>query len=132
MMAAYRPQRTQGTSEGSWPHRGEIYLTALDPTVGHEIRKTRPALVVQNNISNEHGLTTMIAPITSSVRMPLSPVHVLLPANDTTGLSVTSVALLTQIRTVDRRRLVKRLGVSDVDTMMRVDEAIKIGFGLDL
>jgi mRNA interferase MazF len=126
-MAAHRP-RTKAHS--AWPKRGEIYLTALDPTVGHEIKKTRPALIIQNDISNEHSLTTMVAPITSTVRMPLSPVHALLSADKTTGLSVPSVALLNQIRTVDRRRLMKRLGTVDEQTMQQVDEAIKISFGL--
>ena len=113
-MAATRPRRK---TTSAWPKRGEIYLTALDPTIGHEIQKTRPALVIQNDISNEHSATTIVAPITSTVRMPLSPVHVLLAADATTGLAVISVALLNQIRTVDRRRLMKRIGAVDAQTM---------------
>jgi mRNA interferase MazF len=74
----------------------------------------------------------MVAPITSTVRVPLSPVHVLIEASETTGLSVSSVAVLAQIRTVDRRRLVKRLGAVDLETLKRIDEAIKIGFSLEL
>ena len=122
--------RREPTEKGAWPKRGEIYLTALDPTVGHEIQKTRPALVIQNDTSNEHGATTIVAPITSTVRTPLSPVHVLLPANVTTGLSASSVALLNQIRTVDRRRFRKRIGAADEQTMQQVDEAIHISLGL--
>lgn len=72
----------------------------------------------------------MVAPITSTVRTPLSPVHALLAADEITGLSVPSVALLNQIRTVDRRRFVKRLGIVDAQTMQQVDEAIRISFGL--
>ncbi len=131
-MAEHRLPKSAGTSARAWPRRGEIYLTALDPPVEHEIRKTRPALVVQNDVSNEHGFTTMVAPITSTVRFPLSPVHVLITADKITGLSVPSVALLTQIRTVDRQRLVKRLGPVNAETMNRVEEAIQISFGLDL
>lgn len=114
----------------AWPHRGDIYLTALDPTVGHEIRKTRPALIIQNDIANEHGWTTLVAPITSRVRSPVSPVHVLIVADPKTGLSVPSVALLNQIRVVDRRRLVKRVGQVDEVVMGQVDDAIKISCGL--
>jgi mRNA interferase MazF len=128
-MAAHRPKKR---AEDIFPKRGEIYLTTLDPTVGHEIRKTRPAVVIQNDVINEHGFTTMVAPITSTVRVPLSPVHVLIEASETTGLSVSSVAVLAQIRTVDRRRLVKRLGAVDLETLKRIDEAIKIGFSLEL
>lgn len=116
----------------AWPRRGEIYLTALDPTIGREIKKARPALVVQNDIGNEFSGTTIVSPITSTVRMPISPVHVLLSAGTQTGLSNTSAALLNQIRTVDRRRLVKRLGATDAATMRLVDEAISISLGLTL
>jgi len=112
------------------PRRGEIYLTALDPTLGREIKKTRPALIVQNNTYNRLSGMTIVAPITSTVRFPLSPVHVLLAADRTTGLSVTSVALLDQIRAVDQRRLVKCLGTIDEATLEQVDEAIKITLGL--
>lgn len=114
----------------SWPKRGEIHLTALDPTVGHEIQKTRPALIIQNNVTNEHSGTTIIAPITSTVRTPLSPLHVLLAAGRATGLASPSVVLLNQIRTVDRRRLIKRLGSVDAQTMRLVDESIAISLGL--
>lgn len=123
--------RHRGESQqGNWPKRGEIYLTALDPTIGREIQKTRPALVIQNDVTNEHSGTTIVAPITSKVRTPLSPLHILLAADDATGLSVPSMALLNQIRTVDRRRLVKRLGAVDAQTMELVNEAIEISLGL--
>jgi len=121
--------RRRGKASG-WPKRGEIYLTALDPTIGHEIRKTRPALIIQNDILNEHLATTTVAAITSTVRFPLSPVHVLLEANQATGLAVPSVAVLNQLRTVDRRRFVKRLGAVDADIMRQVDEAIIISLGV--
>ena len=58
-----------------------------------------------------------MAPITSTVRFPLNPIHVLLSAYRTTGLSVTLVALFNQIRPVDRIRLIKRLGAVDDETL---------------
>ena len=112
------------------PKRVEIYLTALDPTLGREIRKTRPALVIQNDVSNRLTQMTIVAPITSTVRFPLNPVHVLIPANQTTGLSVVSVAVFNQIRAVDRLRLIKRLGSVDEETLERVNEAISVTLGL--
>jgi mRNA interferase MazF len=127
MAATGRPGKAAGST---WPKKGEIYLTALDPTVGHEIQKTRPALVVQNNISNQFSAVTMVAPITSTVRLPLSPLHVLLPAGQATGLMVPSVAVFNQIRAVDRIRLIRRLGKIDAQTLAQVDEAIKAAFGL--
>jgi mRNA interferase MazF len=117
-------------AQPSYPKRGEIYLTSLDPTVGREIQKTRPALVVQNNTSNRLTQTTIVVPITSTVRFPLNPVHALLPAGAATGLSVASVALLNQIRTVDRQRLIKRLGAVDAQTLTQIDEALKISLDL--
>jgi len=123
-------RQTRKTASPIWPKRGEIYLTALDPTVGHEIRKTRPALVIQNDTSNRYSAVTMVAPITSTVRLPLSPLHVLLPADPSTGLAVASVAVFNQIRAVDRKRLIKRLGEVDVLVLAQVDEAIKAAFGL--
>ncbi|MGO9272981.1 MAG: type II toxin-antitoxin system PemK/MazF family toxin [Terriglobia bacterium] len=71
-----------------------------------------------------------MAPITSKVRLPLSPVHVLLQANALTGLEVPSVAALTQIRAVDRRRLIKRLGQVDELTLAQVDRAIQMALGV--
>src|SRR5665647_189931 len=129
MAETRKPRRA--ASRG-WPRRGEIYLVALDPTVGHEIKKTRPALVVQNDTSNRYSAVTMVAPITSTVRLPLSPLHVLLPANSSTGLVVASVAVFNQIRAVDRKRLIKKMGEVDALVLAQVDEAIKAAFGLSL
>ena len=123
-------RRTQIQTKTSHPRRGEIYLTALDPTLGREIQKTRPALVIQNDVSNRLSEITIVAPITSTVRLPVNLVHVLLSAHRSTGLSVTSVALFNQIRAVDRVRLVKRLGSVDEETLARVNEAIQISLGL--
>ncbi len=122
--------RQRGTPETRHPKRGEIYLTALDPTVGREVQKTRPAVIIQNDVSNRLSAMTIVAPITSTVRFPLSPLHVLLAADKNSGLSVTSVAVMNQIRAVDGQRLIKRLGSLDAETLERVDEAIRICLGL--
>jgi mRNA interferase MazF len=116
--------------EARYPRRGEIYLTALDPTLGREIQKTGPALIIQNDVSNRVSGITIVAPITSTVRFPLNPVHVLLGAGSETGLSVTSVAVFNQIRAVDRMRMMKRIGWVDQETLERVDDAIRISLGL--
>jgi mRNA interferase MazF len=121
---------TTGKASKAHPRRGEIYLAALDPTIGREIQKTRPALIIQNDISNRLSDITIIAPITSTVRFPLNPVHVLLPAGVDTGLDVNSVALMNQIRAVDRRRLIKRFGAITPAILQQVDEAIRISLGL--
>jgi mRNA interferase MazF len=122
-------RKPRSTVDHSWPRRGEIYLTALAPAVGHEIRKTRPALVIQNDTSNRYSAVTMVAPITSTVRLPLSPLHVLLPTVST-GLAAASVAVFNQVRAVDRKRLIKKLGEVDALVLAQVEEAIKVAFGL--
>ena len=81
-------------------------------------------------MTNRLSDLTIVAPLTSTVRFPLNPVHALLAPDQLTGLSVVSVALLNQIRTVDRMRLIKRIGAVSQEAMDRVDEAIKISLGL--
>ncbi len=124
-MAATRTGRSQKTQ----PQRGEIYLTALDPALGHEIKKTRPALVIQNDVTNHYGWTTIVAAITSKVSTPPYPNETILHRGNS-GLEVVSTVRLDQIRTVDGQRLIKRLGRVDDATMAKVDETIKISLGL--
>src|ERR1700693_2549503 len=90
------------------PRRGEVWLVNFDPTIGAEIRKTRPALVIQNDVGNQVSPITIVAAITSTLKRPY-PLQVLLAAN-TAGLDTDSVVTLNQIRSIDRQRLVRRLG----------------------
>ena len=83
--------------------RGEIWLVALDPTVGSEIRKSRPCVIVSPPELNQHLRTVIVAPLTSKgfaapFRIPL------------THAGIKGIVVLDQIRTVDKIRLVKRLG----------------------
>ena len=111
------------------PRRGEVHLVSFDPTVGAEIRKTRPALVIQNDVANRWSPVTIVAAITSRFEEPVYPTEVpLVPPEG--NLENPSVVLLNQIRTVDRRRLVRRLGRLRPDSMRRVDRAIRISLGL--
>jgi mRNA interferase MazF len=111
------------------PKRGEIYLVNFEPTVGAEIRKTRPALVLQNDIANRHSPITIVAAVTSNFEEPLYPTEVLVKAPEG-GLSVDSVVLLNQIRSIDRRRLVRRLGAIPLPTMEKVERSLQISLGL--
>ena len=112
-----------------YPQRGEIYLVNFDPTIGSEIKKTRPALILQNDVSNQYSPITIVAAITSQFTEPLYHTEVLIKVPEG-GLQVDSVALLNQIRSIDKQRLIKRLGVLDVVTMEDVDRAIQISLGL--
>ena len=117
-----------GTRKPLIPRRGEMYLVSFDPALGAEIQKTRPALVVQNDIGNRHSPLTIVAAVTSNV-LRRGPTGVLVHAPEG-GLTVDSVILLNQIRTIDRRSLVKRLGVLRSTTMKQVDQAILISLAL--
>ena len=87
------------------PRRGEVW----HPTVGSEIRKTRPAVVVQNDNSNRTTATTIVAPVTSRARSRLYPNEALVRAGEG-GCRLDSIVLARQIRCVDQARLVRRLG----------------------
>jgi mRNA interferase MazF len=112
------------------PLRGDIYLVEFDPARGHEIKKTRPALVIQNDIGNQHSPVTIVAAITSKVSAKPYPVEVAVTPSKVNGLSLPSAIQLGQIRSVDGRRLTKRLGSLDAATMRKVDRAIMISLGL--
>lgn len=111
------------------PKRGEVHLVNFDPTLGAEIKKTRPALILQNDIANRHSPITIVGAITSQFEEPLYPTEVLVHSSEG-GLKTGSVVLLNQVRSIDQRRLIKRLGVLRPHTMKRVDRALLISFGL--
>ena len=113
----------------SVPRRGEIHLVTFDPTLGYEIKKTRPAVVIQNDVSNRYSPITIVAAISSQFGDPPHPREVVIQPGES-GLDMISAAILNQIRSVDRKRLIKRLGMLDAITMRKIDEAIKISLGL--
>ncbi len=126
--APHRPRSQKQAVAGL--RRGDLYLCSLDPTIGHEIRKTRPALVIQNDIGNRFSPLTIVAAVTSAVSPVLYPIEVVVEPDSVNGLDVRSSIRLDQIRTMDRQRLLRRLGTVDPITMDRVDEALKISLGL--
>ena len=113
----------------NYPKRGEVYLVNFDPTVGAEIKKTRPALIVQNDIANRHSPITIVATITLQFDEPLYPTEVFLASGEG-GMKVDFVILLNQIRSVDKRRLLKPLGSLRPPTLRKVDRAMGISLGL--
>ena len=111
------------------PRRGDVCLVTFDPTVGAEIRKTRPALIIQNDIANRYSPITIVAAITSQVSESIYPTEVLVRRPEG-GLTADSIVLLNQIRSVDKRRLFNRLGRVTPETMRRVDHALLVSLGL--
>ena len=111
------------------PKRGEIYLVNFDPTTGAEIRKIRPALVLQNNIANQYSPITIVAALTSQTEKTLYPTDALITGPES-GMRKNSLILLNQIRSIDKERLIKRLGKLEEQTMERVNRAIELSLGL--
>jgi mRNA interferase MazF len=107
-----------------FPKRGEIYWVDLDPTVGSEIQKTRPALVISNDSGNEFSARVIVAPITSSA-VRIFPFQVAIELN-----GKTRKILLDQIRTLDKARLKNRIAVVEKSVMALVEKAIKISLAL--
>ncbi len=106
--------------------RGQIYWVQLDPSIGSEIKKTRPALIVSNNANNQVSDTVTVLPLTSQTKV-IRPFEVLLPVG-VGGLKVASKAKANQIRTVDKQRLSDSpLGAAvDAAILHRINGAIKI------
>ena len=105
--------------------RSGIYIANLDPTIGHEIAKTRPVIVVSNNINNRLAGTVTVLPITSTNLKKIYPFEVFLPKG-TGNLAKNSKAKSDQIRTLDKHRLIKHVGTLPVREMNQIDEALKI------
>ena len=113
-----------------FPRRGELYWVNLDPTVGSEIAKTRPCLIVSNDIGNQYAGRVIVAPLTTGGIDRVYPFEVLVPAG-TGGVTQTSKVALDQVRTVDKRRLGRRIGALDDALMRAVNRAIRLSLAVD-
>ncbi len=95
-----------------------VYLVNLDPTIGHEIQKTRPCLIISPDEMNRHLQTVMIAPMTTQSHNYPSRVSL-------TFTGKQAWIVLDQIRTVDRKRLVKELGKITTPQTQKVKVVLK-------
>jgi mRNA interferase MazF len=109
--------------------RGEVFWVNFDPTVGAEAKKTRPAVVVSNDINNAHSPIVSISPITSNVSRVYS-FEVEIPAG-TAGLKTRSKVMVNQTRAVDKIRLIKKLYQLPIQMMADVDQALKMHYDLE-
>lgn len=109
---------------------GDVLLVNFEPVKGSEQGRIRPALVIQNNLLNKFSPLTIVAPITSKVYDKEYPTNVFISKEDS-ALNQDSNVLLNQIRTIDKKRIIKKLGVLDIFVMNKVNLAIKICLSLD-
>jgi mRNA interferase MazF len=109
--------------------RGEIWQVRFDPVEGSEISKTRPALVLQNDLGNRYANTTIVAAITSAIRN--LPTLVEVDATAQNGLARSCAINLSHMRTVSQSRLVRRLGSIEAKYIPQIREAILLSLGFD-
>ena len=108
----------------SRPRRGDVYWVALDPSIGTEIRKTRPAVVVSNDSANAFGMRIVVLPVTSNVSS-------LFPGEALVSVGGKPCRVLgDQVRSIDKRRLRGRVGSLSREDLRAVDGALRITLDL--
>ena len=108
--------------------RGEIYYADLSPVVGSEQGGVRPVLIIQNDVGNKYSPTVIVSAITSQLGKAKLPTHIELSA-EMYNLPKNSVALLEQIRTLDKRRLQEKITTLSPEKMREVNKALLISLG---
>ena len=108
--------------------RGEIYYADLSPVVGSEQGGIRPVLILQNDIGNRYSPTIIVAAITSKTGKAKLPTHIEVEG-EKFGLPKDSVILLEQLRTIDKKRLMEKLGGLNSYAMNKVESGLKVSLG---
>ena len=109
-------------------YRGDIYLANLNPYKGSEQGGKRPVIIIQNDVGNHYSPTVIVTAVTSRFfKKRALPTHVPL---DNAELERNSLALLEQIRTIDKQRLKQYMGMMPNNIMARVDKALAISVAL--
>ena len=109
-------------------HRGEIYYADLNPVVGSEQGGIRPVLILQNEVGNWFSPTVIVAAVTAKGGKARLPTHVAVGTDS--GLRRPSLVLAEQVRTIDKSRLLERVGMLPPEKQEQVDRALRISFAL--
>lgn len=112
-----------------FPRRGEIWLVSLEPTIAHEIGKAQPALVISNDLNNQYAETITILPITSKTEK-IYPFETFI-SKEESGLPKDSKIKSNQIRTIDKKRLVKLMARIPEEKIKQVEQTILIHLGIE-
>lgn len=124
-----RLQMVKVNSMNLFPERGQIWLVRLDPSVGAEIKKTRPALIISNNINNQYSLLVTVLPIIDKGEN-VYPFEVYL-SSSTEGLKKESKIKCQQIKSIDKTRLIKHVGKIPLDKIAEVESALMIHLDIE-
>ena len=108
--------------------RGEVWLATLNPTKGSEQAGTRPVIVFQNDVVSRFSTTVIAIPLTTNMRRASLPICLAIEKGDG-GLSRESVALCFQMRSLDKTRLIKRLGQLKNGTITQIEEVVLLTLG---
>ena len=113
--------------------RGEIYLTDLgeEKNIGSEQRGFRPTVIIQNDIGNYHSPVTIVAVITSKDK-PSLPTHFRIKSCDPNSHEQWNTVALEQVRTVDKTRLVKKVGELRDEEIDQLNRCIRVSMGLPI
>lgn len=110
---------------GDYPKRGDIYWVRLDPAEGSEIKKTRPCIILSNNVQNRKKMRLIIAPITTNTSR-IFPFESLVTIKERE-----CKALLDQIRCVDHSRIGKYVTSLEKEDLLKVEAALKVSLDLN-
>ncbi len=114
----------------SYPKRGEIFVADLDPGYGHEMHKKRPVLIISNSALNQVLPTVITIPFSSIVPKFIGP-DVVKIIDLKIGLNKESALIINQMRSIDKSRLVKKIGTLSSRKQLEVDQALKLVLGLE-
>jgi mRNA interferase MazF len=101
-------------------YKGEIWLIRLPSSDGHEQAGDRPAIIIQNDIFIQMLPMVVIIPLTSVMSAKRFPATLMIQPDEQNGLNMTSIALVFQVRSMDKRRFIRRIGCLDQQDLDRV------------
>ena|ERR1700684_4216470 len=110
--------------------RGDVVRVRLDPTVGSELQKTRPCVVVQRDAANRVQRTTIVCPLTAAAGKAPSAIRIFIPAGSG-GTTKDSLAVCSQVRVVGFERIVDHIGRLPSDVMDRLSAGLRMILDLD-
>ena len=113
----------------TYPRKGDICLVNFDTTIGHEVKKKRPALIISNDIHNQYSPLVTVAPLSSNIDR-VYPFEVYI-SKEVASLKNNSKIMIIQLRSIDKGRLLNKIGaIEDKEILSQIDGVIREHFGL--